>query len=286
MTGLHGANGWSGWQWVFLLEGIPSVIAGIVTLLYLTDRPEKAGHWLSGEERRRIAEDLERDRAALGAREHSMFAALKNPRIWQFVAVYFCIIMANSALTFFGPTIVREVGFASPAAVGWIMAAIYLCGAAGMILNGTHSDRQGEARLHCGLSALAASAALVVLGVLVPGSPVPALAALGVAVVGTMSAIPVFWQMPNRFLAGTAAAAGVAFINSIANLAGFAAPYLMGAIKDGTGSLSYGLWLVALFEALTVFLILYFIPGDARTAAAAAPQEDAMAEAPATGAKI
>lgn len=151
MTSLHGANGWSGWQWVFLIEGVPSVIAGIVMLLYLTDRPKKAGHWLTAEQRRLIAEDLERDRAALGEREHSMFAALRNSRIWQFVAVFFCIIMANSALIFFGPTIVREVGFASPAALGWIMSAIYLCGAAGMILNGMHSDRQKEVRLHCGL---------------------------------------------------------------------------------------------------------------------------------------
>jgi MFS family permease len=80
MTGLHGVSGWSGWQWVFLLEGIPSVIAGIVTLLYLTDKPEKAGHRLSAEDRRVIAEDLERDRQALGPREHNMFAALRDPR--------------------------------------------------------------------------------------------------------------------------------------------------------------------------------------------------------------
>ena len=288
MAGLHGANGWSGWQWVFLIEGIPSVIAGIVTLLYLTDRPEKAGHWLTEEQRRLIAEDLERDRAALGHREHNVFAALGNPRIWQFVAIFFCIIMANSALTFFGPTIVREVGFASPAAVGWIMSAIYLCGAAGMILNGVSSDRRKEVRLHCGLAALAASASLVVLGFLVPGSPVPALLALGVAVVGTMSAIPVFWQMPNRALAGAAAAAGVAFINSIANLAGFAAPYLMGAVKDGTGSLSWGLWIVAAFEALTVILIVRFVPREAKAASAAAQRdrEATLAEAPITGAEI
>ena len=285
MTNLNGANGWSGWQWVFLIEGIPSVIAGIVTLFYLTDRPEKAGHWLTAEEQRLIAEDLERDRASLGTREHSMFAALRNPRIWQFVAIYFCIIMANSALTFFGPTIVREVGFRSPATVGWIMAAIYLCGAAGMILNGMHSDHSGEARYHCGFAALAAAAALTVLGIVVPGVPALALLALGIAVVGTMSAIPVFWQMPNLVFAGTAAAAAVAFINSIANLAGFAAPYLMGAIKDGTGSLSYGLWIVAVFEGLTVFLILYFVPRETRAMAPAAAQEIALAEAPTTGAK-
>ena len=105
------------------------------------------------------------------------------------------------------------------------------------------------------------------------------------AVVGTMSAIPVFWQMPNLVLAGTAAAAGVAFINSIANLAGFAAPYLMGAVKDGTGSLSYGLWIVAAFEALTVVLILYFIPREAGAKVAAA-RDAVSAEAPSAGANV
>jgi len=284
MTGLQGVNGWAGWQWVFLIEGIPSVIAGFVTLFYLTDRPEKARHWLTDAEQRLVVDDLAKDRGALGNREHNMFAALRSTRMWQFVAIYFCIIMANSALTFFGPTIVRELGFSSPATVGWIMATIYLCGAAGMILNGMHSDRTREARYHCGLAALAAAAALTLLGVLLPNTPALALMALGIAVVGTMSAIPVFWQMPNLVFAGTAAAAAVAFINSIANLAGFAAPYLMGAIKDATGSLSWGLWIIAIFEGLTVFLILFFVPKAMRAAAPA--NEASFASEPTTMAKV
>lgn len=260
MTQLQGVSGLAGWQWVFVIEGIPSIIAGIVTLFYLTDRPEKAERWLDANERKLLVNDLAQDRGALGHREHNFFAALRSSQMWQFVAIFFCIIMANSALTFFGPTIVREVGFTSPATVGWIMSGIYLCGAVGMILNGMHSDRSREARYHCGLAALTAAAALTVLGFMIPNTPALTLVALGVAIVGTMSAIPVFWQMPNLVFAGTAAAAAVAFINSIANLAGFAAPYLMGAIKDSTGSLSWGLWIVAMFEGLTVFLILFFVP--------------------------
>ena len=139
MTGMAGVNGWAGWQWVFLLEGIPSIIAGIVTLLYLTDKPEKA-HWLTEDEKRLIQEDLERDRAALGSREHRIMVALRDPKVWQFIAIFFCIILANSTLTFFGPTIVKEVGFTNPATVGWIMAVAYLFGGAGMILNGRSSD--------------------------------------------------------------------------------------------------------------------------------------------------
>jgi D-galactonate transporter len=259
MTGMAGVNGWAGWQWLFLLEGIPSIIAGIVTLLYLTDKPQQA-RWLTDEEKRLIQEDLDRDRAALGPREHRIMTALRDPKVWQFIAIFFCIILANSTLTFFGPTVVREVGFNSPVAIGWIMALAYLFGGAGMILNGRSSDHHAEARYHCGLAALTGAVAMALLGFFVPNVPYLALVALTLAIVGTMSAIPVFWQMPNQFLAGSAAAAGIALINSIANLAGFGAPYAMGAIKDATGSMSIGLWLVAAFEAITVLLILKFIP--------------------------
>ena len=263
MTELNHVNGWAGWQWVFLIEGIPSVIAGIVTLFYMTDKPEKA-NWLTDKEKSLILADLERDRAALGPREHKILKSLRDPRVWQFIAIYFCIILANSTLTFWGPTAVRELGFTSPAAVGWIMAACYLCGAAGMIMIGRSSDRHREARLHTGIAALVGAASMAALGFLIPNGSYLALVALAFAIIGTMSAIPVFWQMPNLFLSGSAAAAGVALINSVANLAGFGAPFAMGVIKDATGLMSPGLWMVALFEAATVILIIKFIPASVK----------------------
>ena len=259
MGSLGGVNGWSGWQWVFLIEGIPSVIAGFVTLYYLTDRPSEA-HWLSDSEKALLEADLARDNAALGEREHSILAGLRDIRIWQFIAIFFCIILANSALTFWGPTVARDVGFTNPATIGWIMSAAYLCGAAGMILNGMSSDRHAEIRYHCGLAAFVGACGMIALGFFIPTSPTLALLALTVAIVGTMSAIPVFWQMPNTILAGSAAAAGVALINSVANLAGFGAPWAIGAIKDATGQTSAGFWIIGLCEALTLFLILKFVP--------------------------
>ncbi|MGT2489418.1 MFS transporter [Methylobacterium oryzae CBMB20] len=230
MSGMHGVNGWSGWQWVFLLEGIPSILAGLVTLLYLTDRPAKAG-WLTPEQKALVEADLARDTAALGHREHRVLASLKDARVWQCIAIFFCIVTANSALTFFGPSVVRDAGFTDPLTVGWIMSAAYLCGGAGMILNGRHSDRTGEARLHCGVPAFVGALAIALTGVFIAGAPILALIMLGVAIVGTMSAIPVFWQIPGRFLAGSAAAAGIALINSVANLAGFGAPAVMGYLR-------------------------------------------------------
>ncbi|CAA2105125.1 Putative tartrate transporter [Methylobacterium bullatum] len=278
LTGMDGVNGWAGWQWVFLLEGIPSILAGFVTLLYLTDRPAKAT-WLTPEQRALIEADLARDAEALGPREHRILASLKDVRVWQCIAIFFCIIMANSALTFFGPSVVRDAGFTDPLTVGWIMSAAYLCGGIGMILNGRHSDRTGEARLHCGIPATIGALSIALVGFLVPSNPVLAMLALAVAIVGTMSAIPVFWQIPGRFLAGSAAAAGIALINSVANLAGFGAPAVMGYLREQTGSASAGLWLVAAFELATIVLILAFVPPATpvleRRAAARAAHEPA-----------
>jgi D-galactonate transporter len=259
MTSMNGVNGWQGWQWVFLLEGIPSVIAGFVTYFYLTDKPEQAG-WLTQRQRDLVQADLARDAASLGHREHSLLASLKDGRIWLMILIFFCIIAANSSLTFYGPTLVKEVGFTNPMHVGWIMAAAYLCGAAGMILNGIHSDKQQEARYHCGLAAALGSVSLLVIAMLLKTSPLLTLLMLTLAIVGTMSAIPVFWQMPNRFLSGAAAAGGVALINSIANLAGFGAPWMLGVIKTSTGELTSGLYVVAAVEICATVLILLFVP--------------------------
>jgi D-galactonate transporter len=265
MNNLHGLNGWAGWQWVFLIEGIPSILAGFVTWFYLTDRPEQA-HWLTAEQRRLVHEDMARDSKALGHREESLIASLKDRRMWLLILIFFCIIAANSSLTFFGPSVVKELGFTNPATVGWIMAASYLCGAVGMICNGLHSDRQQESRLHCAFAAALGAVGLALTALFMKQSPMLALAAQTLAIVGTMSAIPVFWQLPGRFLAGAAAAGGVALINSIANLAGFGAPSMLGAIKTSTGLLSPGLYIVAAVEVCAAILIIAFVPRFAKKA--------------------
>ncbi|RVU18898.1 MFS transporter [Streptomyces antnestii] len=276
MTSLDGVNGMQGWQWVFVVEGVPSVLAGFVTLFYLSDRPE-AAKWLTPRQREFVLQDIAREDATLGSREHSMLATLKQGRIWQFIAIFFCIITANSAQTFFGPTIIKEVGYDSPVTIGWIMAFAYLLGGAGMIYNGFHSDRHLESRWHCGLAAALGSASFAAIAVTINFSPVLTLIALVLAIIGTMSAIPVFWQMPNQFLAGTAAAGGIALINSMANLAGFSAPYMLGSIKTSTGSLSPGLAVVAAFEIGATVLILMCIPKVKKAVAPASVKQEAEA---------
>jgi len=265
MNGLHGVNGWSGWQWVFLIEGIPSIIAAVVTWFYLTDRPSEA-KWLTPLQRKLVQDDLARDAASLGKREESLLASLKEGRLWLLILVFFCVIAANSSLTFFGPSVVKEAGFTNPATIGWIMSLSYLFGAAGMVINGLHSDHSKEARLHCAFAAALGAAGLVLTTIFLRTSPTLALAAQTLAIIGTMSAIPVFWQLPGRFLAGAAAAGGVALINSIANLAGFGAPFMLGVIKTQTGGLSLGLLIVAAVEVCATILILLFIPRFAKAA--------------------
>ena len=230
MNGLQGSNGWAGWQWVFLIEGLPSIVAGVVTWFYLTDQPSQA-RWLTPQQREAIEQDLARDHAAQGQREESLWASLKSAKLWILILVFFCIIAANSSLTFFGPSVVKEVGFTDPSTIGWIMALSYLCGAIGMVVNGLHSDHRKEARMHCAIAAALGALGLLLTALLMNSSPTLALLAQTLAIIGTMSAIPVFWQLPGRFLAGAAAAGGVALINSIANLAGFGAPAMLGIVR-------------------------------------------------------
>lgn len=258
MTTMGGVQGMHGWQWLFILEGIPSVVAGVVTWFYMTDKPEDA-HWLTEGEKRIVLDALRRDSAAMGERGHSWREPFTNPKVWLLIAIFFCLLCANSTLTFWIPTIIKDVGFGNPMVVGWIAAVAYLCGAIGMIANGAHSDRRNEVRWHFSGAAIVGGVAMAALAVLMgvqAMSPVIIMLAMTASLVGTMSAIPVFWQLPNRYLAGSAAAVGVALINSVSNLAGFGAPYVMGLIKNATGKVTSGLYLVAVIEVLAAVLVL------------------------------
>jgi D-galactonate transporter len=258
MTSMGGVHGMHGWQWLFLIEGIPSVLAGVFAYFYMTDKPEQA-RWLSHEERRVVRDALERDSAAMGERGHDMRSLFMNGKVWLLIAIFFCLLCANSTLTFWIPTIIKDLGIGTPMAVGWIAAVAYLCGAVGMIANGAHSDRSNEVRWHFSGGAIVGGITMALLAVLMGMNALPpmiALFAMTASLIGIMSAIPVFWQLPNRYLAGSAAAVGVALINSVSNLAGFGAPYVMGLIKNATGRVSAGLYLVAAIEIMAGVLVI------------------------------
>ena len=245
---MNGISGLAGWKWLFLLEGIPAVLLGFVTLLFLPDGPEKAS-WLKGEEKKWISTTLEDERKAMASDgHHSVRDALRSGRVWTFAAIYFSLIMSFYGVTFWLPQIVKAFAGTSNLGVGLISAIPYLVAAVGMVFISKSSDFTGERRLHVALSALAGAMGLVAAGLL--QNPVLELAALSVSAVGIWGTLGPFWALSSESLAGTGAAAGIAAINSIGNLAGFLGPYLVGWIRDHTGSFAIPLIALAMFPLI------------------------------------
>ncbi len=230
-----GMAGMRGWQWVFLLEGIPAVLLGLLTLRYLTDRPEQA-EWLTTPERAWLIGELERDRlAAVGHRGRSLLTALAEPRIWLLIAIYFTVAVGDNVYGFYAPSFLKA-RFASwtPSEIGWLAALPSVAALVAMILVSRHSDRTGERRWHVAGSAFTAAAGWLV--VALAESPWVFVAGLAITLVGMKSMLPTFWTMPASFLSGTAAAGGVALINSVANLGGFFGPRIIARAKTESGS--------------------------------------------------
>jgi D-galactonate transporter len=258
MAAMGGVAGLANWQWLFLLEGLPSIVFGVVTLAVVVDTPERAS-WLTAREKQLVLDDLEADRRQAGSRKHGFLEALRVPEVWLLTVIYFCLVSANPTLGFWGPTIISGMGVTSNVVIGFLSALPYLAAMIAVIVIGRSSDRTLERRYHCALSCLAAGLGLVLVGVL-EGSPALAFLALVVAQAGVLGAFVPFWQMPTMLLAGTAAAGGIALINSFGNLSGWLGPFIVGWLRDVTGKTSSGLYVVAGMEILATLLILLFIP--------------------------
>jgi MFS family permease len=252
-----GVFGLSGWRFMFLLEGVPSVLLAAVTWFYLTDRPRDA-RWLTEEQREWLGAAMDAEQAE-AAREHgwSTRRALTAGRVWALALVYFGIVYGLYALGFFLPTIIA--GFQQQYGVrysligrGLINSVPYVIGAVAMVLWARHGDRRGERVWHVALPALIGGLAIPV--ALYLSSPLAAMVAVTVCAVGVCCALPTFWSLPTEFLAGAAAAAGVGLVNAVGNLAGFVAPYVTGVLRDATGSQRAGLWVVGGFMVLAAGL--------------------------------
>src|SRR3984957_936417 len=255
MSTMGGVGGFSNWQWVFILEGIPSVLAGLAVIRLMPDRPREAG-WLSKEEAQAIEDDLASDRKAVVS-ETSFKAALGDWRVWLCALIYFGIVNGNATIAFWTPSIIKETGVTDTLHIGLLAALPFIAGTVAMIWNGAHSDRTGERRLHCAIAALIAALGLAATGALI-GSGSAALVALTAAAIGILAAFPVFWTIPQALLAGTAAAGAIALINSIGNLAGFVAPYLIGLSASLTDTATSGLYVVAAIELVAAILVFTF----------------------------
>ncbi|OXM74655.1 MULTISPECIES: MFS transporter [Amycolatopsis] len=266
----HGVFGLSGWRFMFLVEGIPAILLAFVTWFYLTDRPEQA-KWLTEDERRWLTTELDNERKATEAAHHwPLRKALTHPRILGLAFVYFAIAYGLYALGFFLPTIIAGFGQQfgtklSTVEAGLVTAIPYVIAAVVMVFWARHGDRTRERKWHVALPMIVGGVAIPI--ALYLGNPYAAMVAVTICAVGVCAALPTFWALPSTFLSGAAAAGGIALINSLGNISGFAAPYVTGWLRDLTGSQRTGLWVVGLcmLAGACVALVLGARPKPDRT---------------------
>jgi ACS family tartrate transporter-like MFS transporter len=253
LLGLDGFMGMKGWQWLFILEAAPALILSVVVFFYLTDRPADAT-WLEPDERAWLVARLQEEQANRErVRRYSVGQALLNRKVLALSFVYFGAVATNYGLSFFLPQIVKAFGV-SNLQTGLVTALPYVVGVISIVWWGRHSDRTAERRFHLALPLFVASAGIASSTAL--DDPTMKMVALSIAGFGIFGCLPVFWTFPTAFLSGAAAAGGIALINSIGNLAGFAGPYAVGRISDLTGSYTGGLLLLSTFGFLAMITVL------------------------------
>ena len=246
---LDGWLGLRGWQWLFLLEGLPAVVLGVLALIVLTDRPEEAA-WLPPDERQWLASTLAEERAAKQAHGFvSISESLTSRPVWMLSAIFFMHGVVNYGIFLWLPKLVRDVTGAHGLTLTIATGLPFVVALAAMVLVGRHSDRSGERRLHVAGCAITAAAGLL-LAAAFQHNLWLLTASFALSQIGLRSFAAVFWAIPPQILTGTAAAAGIALINSIGNLGGFVGPTLIGALYDLTGGYTGG------FLALTLALII------------------------------
>jgi len=235
--GLHG------WQWMYLVEGLPAVVLGFVVLGFLTEKPADA-HWLTAEQREWLSARIYSEHTEAEGRTRLSFrAALEHPTVWLLALIMFCCQTGSYGLTLWVPTIVKGLSGYTDFEVGLFSAIPYLAAAAGMILIGRSSDRSGERFLHVAIPSVIGALGFIATGMIT--APMAAMIALSVAAVGDYSTRGPFWALPGKFLTGSAAAAGIALINAMGAVGGFIGPYAVGYLKDATGNFASALYLLA-----------------------------------------
>ncbi|RSN29001.1 MFS transporter [Amycolatopsis sp. WAC 04169] len=250
----------AGWRFMFFAEGVPSILLGFAVLFLLPNRPKNA-KWLTPDQRTALQSTLDSEDTREVGHEVSTRSALTDPRVIALSAVYFGIIFGLYVLAFFLPQVIKgfEQQFQtkySIVEIGLITAVPYAIAAVAMVLWARHSDRTGERAGHVAIAAFVGAVSIA--AALYMGSPLLVMAAVTLCAVGVFTAVPVFWQLPNAFLTGVGAAAGIGLINSFGNLSGFVGPYLVGWLQGLTGSFRPGMWAVAFFMGLAGVIALFF----------------------------
>ncbi|PLR95910.1 MFS transporter [Bacillus sp. T33-2] len=251
------AFGWEGWRWMFILEGLPAILLGSVTFYYLTDRPEQAS-WLSEKEKSWLKTELENERSLKQPKgKHSIGKVFTDVKILHLSLIYITINFGLYGIGFWMPQIIKGLSQdLSTTQIGFLTMIPYIFAGVTMTFWGMHSDKTGERKWHAALPPIVGAAGL--LGCAIVKDPAVSLVFLSLTTMGLFSFFAPFWSIPNRFLAGTSAAVGLALINSIGNFGGFLGPYVMGYTSNLTGSTSSGLFILSGALILCACLVLLF----------------------------
>ena len=259
MKSMAGVHGLSGWQWLFLLEGAPAIIAGVVTYFYLSNGPRDA-KWLTANERNIIVPALEAEEAAHRAMGHGhrLVDALASPKVWLLAITNFTLLGGIYGISFWMPQIVKDLGVQDVFMNGVVNSIPFAVACAAMVIVGRSSDRTRERKWHIIVCATIGALGLIG-GATLTGTPALALASLSLALAGALASITVLWVLPSALLTGAAAAGGIALMATIGNLGGYVAPYILGLAKEATGRLDFGLFVMSAAMILGALLV-HFLP--------------------------
>ncbi len=253
MDRMSGVHGWFGWQWMFVIEAIPTVIVGLLVLAVLKDSVQDA-NWLTQDEKNLVKQELAQDNQHKEGHA-SVKEFIADKRLWLLAGIYFCVVMGQYAITFWLPTLIRNSGISDNWHIGLLTSLPYMCAIVVMILAGRSGDHFQERRWHL-IIPMCAGAIALTFATLFASNLTLSLICLCIAASGVLTASSLFWMLPTNFLGGVSAAAGIAAVNSFANLAGFCSPYLIGWITTNTGSNAIGMFLITAVLIFGASLVL------------------------------
>ncbi|HHA3769827.1 TPA: MFS transporter [Acinetobacter baumannii] len=253
MDRMSGVHGWFGWQWMFVIEAIPTVLVGLLVLAVLKDSVQDA-NWLTQDEKNLVKQELAQDNQHKEGHA-SVKEFIADKRLWLLAGIYFCVVMGQYAITFWLPTLIRNSGISDNWHIGLLTSLPYMCAIVVMILAGRSGDHFQERRWHL-IIPMCAGALALTFATLFASNLTLSLICLCIAASGVLTASSLFWMLPTNFLGGVSAAAGVAAVNSFANLAGFCSPYLIGWVTTNTGSNAIGMFLITAVLIFGASLVL------------------------------
>ncbi|WP_447501088.1 MFS transporter [Acinetobacter oleivorans] len=253
MDRMSGVHGWFGWQWMFVIEAIPTVFVGLLVLAVLKDSVQDA-NWLTQDEKNLVKQELAQDNQHKEGHA-SVKDFIADKRLWLLAGIYFCVVMGQYAITFWLPTLIRNSGISDNWHIGLLTSLPYMCAIVVMILAGRSGDHFQERRWHL-IIPMCAGAIALTFATLFASNLTLSLICLCIAASGVLTASSLFWMLPTNFLGGVSAAAGIAAVNSFANLAGFCSPYLIGWVTTNTGSNAIGMFLITAVLIFGASLVL------------------------------